>query len=119
MYLRVIVLLAVVGGAVWYFKLLPSSWQAGLSQAGRSAGTVASEVLPSTAPPPMYKWTDANGRVVYGAEPPAGHKAERVSGGTVSVVEATKVAPPKASGPQDLQSLRDQAIERAVHGVKP
>src|SRR5260221_14731640 len=52
--------------------------------------------LPAAAA--LYKWTDENGRVVYGDTPPAGVKAERVN---------------SAAPPADPNAIRDMASKDA------
>ena len=52
--------------------------------------------LPATAA--LYKWTDENGRTVYGDTPPAGVKAERVNA---------------AASPADPNAVRDMAAKDA------
>jgi hypothetical protein len=42
-----------------------------------TVATLALAALPAAAA--LYKWTDENGRIVYGDTPPAGVKAERVN----------------------------------------
>jgi Domain of unknown function (DUF4124) len=56
----------------------------------------ACAALPAAAA--LYKWTDENGRVVYGDTPPAGAKAERIN-----------VAAP----PADPNAVRDMAAKDA------
>lgn len=109
--LRVTILLAIAVGLAWHFNLVPPAFQASVGQAGQ----MARKVVPEPEPPSMYKWTDANGRVVYGNEPPPGRRAERVGGGTVSVVEATKIPPPAPSQPAaGGLTLQQQITERAI-----
>jgi hypothetical protein len=43
--------------------------------------TVAIVLAAASAQAVLYKWTDENGRVVYGDQPPASAKAERVNPG--------------------------------------
>jgi hypothetical protein len=57
---------------------------------------IACAALPAAAA--LYKWTDENGRVVYGDTPPPGAKAERIS-----------VAAP----PTDPNAVRDMAAKDA------
>jgi len=52
----------------------------------------------------VYKWTDANGRVVYGDTPPPGVIATRVS---------STVAPADPSAVQDMASRQQQFNKRA------
>lgn len=115
MLLRTLALLALAIGLAWYFDLLPPALRAGFGQAARSVQQAA----PAPEATPMYKWTDAKGQVVYGNQPPAGRKAERLSGerGSVSVVEATKLPPPAPSQPAAGEpTLRDKMMDRAIEG---
>lgn len=101
----VLVLLLAIAGA-WYFQLMPTAWH----------DAIMHRVDP---PPPLYKWKDAQGRVSYGTQPPAGRSAQRVEG-NVSVLPATQV-PAASSSPQagdeDARSLQERAMERAVDGA--
>lgn len=58
--------------------------------------TLLLAALPASAA--LYKWTDANGRVVYSDQPPVGVNAERISG-----------APP----PSDPNAVREMAKKDA------
>lgn len=101
----VLVLLFAIAGA-WYFQLMPMTWH----------DAIMNRVDP---PPPLYKWTDAQGRVSYGTQPPAGRRAQRVHG-NVSVLPATPVPAATSSpraGDEDTRSLQERAMERAVDGA--
>jgi hypothetical protein len=62
---------------------------------------LAFAALPAAAA--LYKWTDENGRVVYGDTPPAGVKAERVN---------AAVAPADPSAVRDMASKDAQINKR-------
>src|SRR5690348_6610433 len=55
-------------------------------------------LIAATAEAALYKWTDENGRVVYGGQPPASAKAERVNPGL---------------GPGDPNAVRSMAAKDA------
>jgi hypothetical protein len=61
-----------------------------------AACTLAFAALPAAAA--LYKWSDENGRVVYGDTPPAGVKAERVN---------------PSVAPADPNAVRDMATKDA------
>ncbi len=59
---------------------------------------LAGVLLSPTCDAILYKWTDENGRVVYGDQPPTGTKAERLNPGI---------------GPADPNAVRDMANKDA------
>jgi hypothetical protein len=63
----------------------------------------------------VYRWTDANGRTVYGDSPPAGVKAHKVEGG-VSVVPAAPVPEPGPTSPAAPAAAPAPAI---THNAAP
>ena len=107
---RVILVLLVVliGAAVWAGWLPQGATQA-------LATLPAGIALPQAKPTPMFRWKDASGHWVYGAEPSPRAKAERVEDkGTVSIVPATKIPdPPKKELPAGT-TLQQLATERAI-----
>jgi uncharacterized protein DUF4124 len=78
---------------------------------------LALAALPATAA--LYKWTDENGRTVYGDTPPAGVKVERVTAATppadpnavrdMAAKDAEFKARQKARAEQDAKAEKTQA----------
>jgi hypothetical protein len=70
--------------------------------AGACAAIVALLLAAGPAPAAMYKWTDANGRVIYSDQPPPGDvKVESIS------------APPPPANPNAVRDLANKAAELA------
>jgi len=71
----------------------------------------------------VYKWVDANGRVVFSDQPPPGKKVDRVKvypGGVQPPAPATASAPAAAAGGSldaDVKALNDR-IEKHNNDVK-
>lgn len=101
MFGKILLLALILTGAAWYAGWLPSLPGESLSQA--------------TAPT-LYRWQDAQGRPVYGTEPPAGVKASVVADkGQMSTVPATKIPEPPRKELPDGVTIQQLATERAIN----
>jgi hypothetical protein len=77
---------------------------------GLAACALAFAALPAAAA--LYKWSDENGRVVYGDTPPPGVKAERVNP-TVSPADPNAVRDMAAKDAQMNKRQQDRAEDAA------
>jgi hypothetical protein len=86
------------------------------AQIGRVAAIAMLALVTLPAAAALYKWTDANGRVVYSDQPPTGVNAERISG----------AAPPSnpnamrelAQKDADINKRQQQRAEAAANDEK-
>ncbi|MEC5399144.1 DUF4124 domain-containing protein [Uliginosibacterium sp. H1] len=111
---RIVLFLLLAAGSAWYFL----DWNPAHTWRQIRGQIAAPE------PTPMYRWRDARGGIVYGNQPPPGVKAERASGGTVSVLTPPVPRPLPAAAPAAAsdplaggKTIRDLATERAIEGA--
>lgn len=103
MFWRIAILSLALAGAAWYAGWLP-----------RLPGEVLA--LPNATAPTLYRWQDAQGRPVYGTEPPAGVKTTAMEDkGQMSTVPATKIPEPPRKELPDGVTIQQLATERAIN----